>query len=181
MPRVTSAVARKDYPNEGIKKGDTYYSWSFYRQKPRRSKTYPRPSQLCNNKLSGAYAAQEALEDAIGDAKCPEDITSAIEQAVSDLQSVVDEFQESIDNLEQAFQNGCPALDEHNDQKDGIEAYISDLESASSDISNLDVDEYIDDEKAYEKKPESFDDLNSTDQGTMLDAAKDLAMVELSV
>ena len=29
MPRVSKQVARKDYPNAGIKKGDLYYKWKF--------------------------------------------------------------------------------------------------------------------------------------------------------
>jgi hypothetical protein len=66
MPRVHTSVARKAYPEFGIKKGDTYYYWQHYRGPVVRSKTRPRPSQLAGSeKKAAALAAYEGLEDAI--------------------------------------------------------------------------------------------------------------------
>jgi len=70
MPKVLTQRANKDYPEHGIKKGDTYYKWSirsgkggmtFISAKP------PRPSQLTQSKMSGALAAVEAVEDVINE------------------------------------------------------------------------------------------------------------------
>ena len=70
MPRVLTQRANKDYPKEGIKKGDTYYKWSIRMGRGGHtfiSKTPPRPSQLTQSKMSGAYAAVEAVEDVIAE------------------------------------------------------------------------------------------------------------------
>jgi len=64
MPRVQRVKARKDYPNDGIKKGDTYFKWSI--RTGRRGITYrnlkrPRASQLTgSDKKSRLYSAAEA-------------------------------------------------------------------------------------------------------------------------
>lgn len=67
MPQVhVVKSARKDYPECGIKKGDAYYWWSFRYGGQRKSKEYPRQSQLTsNNALSCAYEAQETAQDEI--------------------------------------------------------------------------------------------------------------------
>ena len=52
MPRVyTVNAARKDYPDDGISKGDTYYYWKFNYGSKVKSKTYPKRSQLTRSHL----------------------------------------------------------------------------------------------------------------------------------
>ena len=46
MPRVHRRKARKDYPAEGIAKGDVYYSWKFRNTPVCRSLNAPLPEQL---------------------------------------------------------------------------------------------------------------------------------------
>ena len=46
MPQVHKRKARKDYPEHGIKKGDTYYTWKFRRSAVQRSLKAPLPEQL---------------------------------------------------------------------------------------------------------------------------------------
>jgi len=70
MPKVLTQRANKDYPEQGIKKGDTYYKWSI--RSGRGGQTFisakpPRPSQLTQSKMTGAYAAAEAVEDVIAE------------------------------------------------------------------------------------------------------------------
>ena len=173
MARVKSAVARQDYPEQGIKKGQKYYYWSFVRQPRQMSATYPRPSQLCNNKFSGALAAMETLSDEVDKATSIEDITSAIEDAKSSLEEVKSEYEDALSSLEQAFQGGSPQIDEHQEKVSNLESCIDELDGAATEVSTLDASDYANGE--YKKDPEGFDDLNEEDQGEMLQAAKDLA------
>ena len=63
--KVHKCKARKDYPNSGIKKGDTYYWWKFYKGPLYRSLSYPKRSQLTQSEyLSTIYETQEELEEA---------------------------------------------------------------------------------------------------------------------
>lgn len=80
MPRVKSQRANKDYPEHGIKRGDTYYKWSIRTGMGGTtyiSKTYPKPSQLTNSKMSTAFSSQEGVEATI------EEIRKAISDSTS--------------------------------------------------------------------------------------------------
>lgn len=158
MPKVNTAKAAKDYPNEGIKKGDLYYSWAFFRGPTLRSKTPPRRSQITGSaNLSAAYAVEECLEDALGEAKTVGDVVSALEIAASDADNVISDYDDQIGNLEQAFQGGCPALEEAQEKRDGLESWKGELESAKDEVEALDREDFDSDEE-------------------MLDAARDLAV-----
>lgn len=129
MPRVHRQKAGKDYPAQGIKKGDIYYSWSFYRGPEQKSKTPPRPSQLTQREAySQAYAAIEGLQDAV--ALLPEDEPSADDRsALADaLQACADELEDAIsladdviNNLADAFPGGCPTMEECEEAKSAME------------------------------------------------------------
>jgi hypothetical protein len=177
MPRVYTQKAGKDYPAAGIKKGDTYYQWSFFRGPTQRSKTPPRPSQLTGNvTLGAAYEAQEALEDAISEAKTLEDISSALDTIIED-DSIVSGFEEKIANLEEVFRGGCPAIDEANEHKDNWESYLDELRSAKDEVEALDAADYTaaaEQREIGKPEPEGFDDLGSIGQDAMLDAAREI-------
>lgn len=159
MPRVHVKKARKDYPNAGIKKGDTYYSWSFRYGGKRMSKTKPRPSQLTLSKMSEAYAASEALEDTIASASTPEELKEALEQAAEEITAVADEYQSSMENMiAQAGQ-----IYEDMEQKvSDLQDWASALESDVGEIESM--DDY-----------ESFEKLNADAQSELMDQAKELA------
>lgn len=180
MPRVKSSVARKDYPREGIKKGDTYYSWAHFRQPVQRSKTFPTKSQLDNTKMSGAYAAEEALETAIASATCLDDLLSAIDECADSIEEVQTEYEDSLSNLEDAFPGGSPTIDDHNEKRDALETYAQALRDASTEIGQLDMSDYIDQELEVDGKVgdarnmATFDDLSPDEQQEALAAAKDI-------
>ena len=52
MPRVHKRKAQKDYPNEGIARGDVYYTWKFRRSGVQRSLTPPLPEQLTQSEYA---------------------------------------------------------------------------------------------------------------------------------
>lgn len=143
MPKIQTSKAAKDYPNEGIKKGDTYYSWSFYRGPTIRSKTYPKRSQTtASPNLSAAYAVTESYEEARNVAKSPEEVIAAIDEAVSEADNVLEQYDETISNLEEAFTGGCPNLDTAQEQRDALDEFKEALESARSEIEGLTADEF---------------------------------------
>lgn len=115
MAKVTRQRAGKDYPAEGIKKGDEYYSWTpGFRGRTMRSKTPPRPSQLtANDFLIAYYGVVEEIEDALADvANADKPILTADEYGtmrdgwVSNLEDARDELQDKFDNMPQGFQEG---------------------------------------------------------------------------
>src|ERR1700722_19918630 len=83
-----------------------YFSVGFRGQKQIRCKLHaPKPSELCGSKMSGAYAANEALQTAINTAGSAEDFVNALENAASEIEGVRDDYQESFDALPENFQN----------------------------------------------------------------------------
>lgn len=191
MPRVHTQKAAKDYPEHGIKKGDTYYKWSFRYGGTYMSKEYPKPSQLTQSKLSGAYAASEALDAGLSEASCPEDIVSLIEDAISDIQSVADEYREAKENMPENLQDS-PTAQDCEEKADNLEAWIEDLESVKSEIEDFGSSDIVDllelteapvDEDGDPKfKLESvtFDDLDDEQQATVLEHLTSLVFDQAS-
>lgn len=131
MARVEEKIARKDYPAEGIKKGEKYYTWTPYRQRTRRSKTYPKPSELSTAKTATILAAIETAEQQIADATCPDDIEAAMEDVKSATEEVLDEYQSALD----AWPNGNAMLEE---KIEPVQSFMDELEGWSPDTSDFD-------------------------------------------
>lgn len=92
MARVKKQIAAKDYPEFGIKKGDTYYRWALYRQKAKMSKEYPPRSELTSSSfLRTAYHL--------------EDVTLAACQTPNDLEAMADEVSTLAGEAEDSFCN----------------------------------------------------------------------------
>jgi hypothetical protein len=124
--------ARKDYPDAGIKKGDSYYWWAFQYGPMVRSKVAPKPSQLTQSEfLSTVYDINERLESI--DGETAEDFESAISEIVGDLENLRDETQEKHDNMPEQLQQGDTGqlLEE---RVQSIEGMISNLESVTIDV-----------------------------------------------
>lgn len=126
MPRVYTQKAAKDYPTKGIKKGDTYYSWSV-RTGPAggvtyKSLTYPRPSQL-NFGFRGRLGD---IELDMGNASDPEELKSYAEA----LRELGEECGESFDNMPEGLQQGETGqlLEE---RRDGLDSWADEVESAA--------------------------------------------------
>ena len=152
MPKVHTAKAGKDYPSHDIKKGDTYYHWSFFRGPKMMSKTMPKRSQTTGSaKLSNILAVEESLQAALSEATCPEDVIAALDAAISDGQSSIDEYDEAISNLEDGFPNGCPAKDETEEARDNIQSWLDELENAKSEVEHLNTSDYLDEEERMEE------------------------------
>ena len=125
--------ARKDYPDAGIKKGDTYYWWKFRYGGKRMSKTPPRPSQLTQSAhYSGVRSIQESIEDGCFDQSAADDLESAVDDVKSQLEELRDAAQDSFDNMPEGLQQG--------DVGQQLEARVESMESAISDFEDVDID-----------------------------------------
>lgn len=145
MARAFSRIAGKDYPEHGIKKGDLYYYWSVgFRGRKQMSKTPPKPSQLTGSKMSGAYAAQEGAQDAIGNATTPEEVAAALNDAADEIESVADEYQDAADATT-GNGNRVPNADEMQEKADGLRDWAESLRNDAGEIENLSASDYVDD------------------------------------
>ncbi len=157
MPRVYTQKARKDYPNEGIKKGDIYYKWSIKTGPASgidyRSKTPPKPSQLTGSPfLQELYSIQEEIETLT--AETAEDLKSQMEDIIGRIENLRDETQGSLDNMPEGLQQGDTGqlLQE---RIDGLDGWISDLEGVDLDF-EFDEEEPETPDQEKEESDEDF-------------------------
>ncbi len=127
MARATFVkAARKDYPQAGIKKGESYYHWAFMvggRGGPKHySKTPPTRSQLTSSSfLSQIYE----LEDRGFTGETPEDLQS-------ELESLADECDSSLQNMPEGLQQG--------DTGQLLESRAEGCRETASEFENIDLD-----------------------------------------
>lgn len=125
MPKVYHVRAGKDYPALGIARGDMHYLWSFYRQKPRRSKTQPTRSMLTQNDLLLAVYG-------VFDGDVPAE-SSDVQNAIDELESAAQEARDKFENLPEGFQQG-DAGQRLESSADAIDTAIQSLETLRSDM-----------------------------------------------
>jgi hypothetical protein len=134
-------AARKDYPDHGIAKGESYYWWKFRtggRGGPKHfSKTAPKGSQLTQSEYLGQhYALQEELEALAAD--------EGLEDAVSDIatrfRELGEEQSEKKNNMPDSLQDSDTGnmLDERAEK---CESIASELEGLTFDIGDKDDDQ----------------------------------------
>ena len=141
MPRVHHIKARKDYPNDGIKKGDMYYKWSIKTGPVSgitfRSPTPPKPSQLTNSAFyQEYYAIQEQFDEIMSNAEVIEDDLNNIRD---NLENLRDDTQDKLDNMPEGLQEGNTGqlLQE---RIDALEQDISEIEDIINQIEDDDFD-----------------------------------------
>lgn len=99
--RVERKKAARDYPRDGIKKGEYYYTWTPFRQRPRRSLTPPRRSQLTSSE--GRAALYDAYDDLTLD---PADPAGSIRDLGEAVRAAGELFQELFDDLNEGLRAG---------------------------------------------------------------------------
>jgi hypothetical protein len=135
MPKVYAKKARKDYPAQGISRGDVYYEWAFYRQKPQKSLTPPTRAQLTQSEWrAGVYEVYDAERD--WGSITPDEVREAAEQ----LQEAADAADEARENMPENLQDS--------EQGQMLEQACADIEQASADLEAL----------ADEMEDEDFDE-----------------------
>ncbi len=122
--------ARKDYPEQGIKKGDGYWWWRFFRSTVvNRSRVQPRASQLTGSAfLSELYAIQEEIEGLAAD----EELQNQVEELAGRIRDLGEECQNNRDNMPEGLQ----------DSETGqlLEARADACEAAADELEAIDLD-----------------------------------------
>jgi hypothetical protein len=132
-------AAAKDYPQHGIKKGDSYYWWKFRYGGKHFSKLPPKQSQLTQSAyLSQAYA----IDEAVGELSASSDLAGEIESIVSDLESLADECESNRSNMPDALQ----------DSETGtlLEERAQACRDAAESLQQADLDDFTEDEDQRE-------------------------------
>ena len=152
MPRVHHVKSRKDYPAQGIKKGEMYYHWKNWKSPKQRSKTRPRSSQLTNSVfLTAVYQAGERLEDLTMESN----LLEVVEDIVGELEELRDECEDNLSMQPDHFQDSH-VLTERIPE---LEGFISELE-------------------AFDFEEQEFDDMESEDAKEWKDE-KETALADL--
>ncbi len=143
MPRVFTSVAAKDYPVEGIKKGSTYFYWTPYRGRKRRSAMRPRPSQVEPNETKASvYATVEALSDFLAAANedtTIEQVQEIIDQCKSVAEDAAQEMEEKADNSEEGFGHETMQSDEFKEWGGSIQDWVNELENIDTEVEVTDI------------------------------------------
>lgn len=161
MPRVHYRKARKDYPANGIKKGDMYYFTKLKLQRGgmvKRSLTPFKPSQLTNSPYSsGTLAVGEGWDAGDKDG-------AAMRDAAETLREIGTECQDGFDNMPEGLQQG--------DTGQLLENRASELEAKADELDGL-ADEYDGLEEPEEMDEPDGDEDSNPDQWADYEAFQD--------
>jgi hypothetical protein len=145
MPRVTAKKANKAYPQHGIKKGDTYYTWKFYRGRKHMSLTRPKPSQLTQRADYGALRrAQEELGN--WEVERRSELIDEIGAAIGCLEEARDASQGRYDNMPEQWQGA--------EMGQNAETFCSECDDAISELET--IRDQLDDTSAM-----NFDEIDN--------------------
>lgn len=140
MPRVHFVKkARKDYPNAGIAKGESYYWWKFRYGGKQMSKTPPKPSQLTQSAfLSQLYDLQERVAEFGADDK--DTVVDFLNELRDEVENLASECQDSLDNMPYELQESSESgqlLQERIDMLEGVQMEIDDLLGAAESLPDV--------------------------------------------
>lgn len=162
MPRVEKRVARKDYPNQGISKGDTYYYTKIKQQRggiELRSLKPFKPSQLTTSPFKGAWLGM------IEDWEASDKDADAMRAAKDAADSIADEERGKFDNLPQGLQES--------ETGEKLDARATAAEELSSELDNL-----IDELEGLEEPVEPLGDLETDEENESAQTDYEEAMSE---
>ncbi len=142
MPRVYTQVARKDYPNQGIKAGQKYYKWQCYRGPIQKSKTYPKPWELTRSSFKSTLYQMQATQWV----SSLEELGEQIEDVKSEAEMLMEEVQDSLDNMPEQLQESSDSGMLLQERIDGIEEIFAGLDDQSMEIQSLLEDDQLSEE-----------------------------------
>lgn len=144
---ITVKKARKDFPEYGIKKGETYYWWSFKNGGKFKSKTYPRRSQLTRSEFLGSLYD---IQDAIGELSADESLADEVNSIASDLRQLGEEQADKLSNMPENLTYSATG-ELLQERADRCESAADELESVASDIDPENKDDDETEEEYYQK------------------------------
>lgn len=142
MPKVKQVVARKDYPDFGIVKGQKHYNWVL-KTGPRSSRTFrqvdpPRPSQLTTSEFLGTMGDIEIeIDNLVWDDGLPDVLRDIAER----VREAGENARERFDNMPDGLQQGDTGqmLEE---RADGAESWADELEQIADALGEK-IDEVV--------------------------------------
>lgn len=170
MARPVQRKANKDYPQNGIKKGDTYWYVKIKQQRGgivKRSLTPFKRSQLTTSDFLGQLYDWEDQKSALSDMEGAQELADTI-------RSLGEEQQEKFDNMPEGLQQG--------DTGQMIEARSQGCEAAASEIEEIvsewetAKEEHDDAVQAFEAAQSALEEAENGDEAE--DAATELMQVE---
>jgi len=156
--------ARKDYPDAGIKKGESYYWWKFRYGGIRRSKTPPTRQQLTQSEfLQQVYDIEDSIDDMevcmevlFGDSnEVEQEMETRIQHIVDEIEQLRDECQEKLDNMPEQLQETSDAGILLQERIDALDNWIDEIESIDTSI-----DENLSEEELEERVEEILEKKN---------------------
>ena len=164
-------AARKDYPEHGIKKGESYYHWQLFKQPKRFSKTLPRASQLTgSNFLSQLYSFQEELEDMT--AMDIDDLQNQMEDLAGRIRELGEEQRSNRENMPEGLQDSDTGqlLEERADEMEG---WADSIEGMDFSFDPKDVS--VEEEATEEEKEQAIADALQERINELISEATDSA------
>lgn len=133
MPRVHKVKsAKKDYPNFGISKGDSYYWWKFRYGMAIKSLKPPRASQLTQSPFLGELYD---IQDEIGSLSADEyeGLSDPINEIVDRITALGDQCQESLDNMPDSLQYS-PTGELLQERIDAMEGWAEEIDGIDTSV-----------------------------------------------
>lgn len=148
-----------------ITPGMTYKTWAFRyggkRVRCDKPKCRPRESDLTQSKMSGAYAAREAIEDAVAEflegTMDVEDLKDAVESGASDIEGVASEYEDSFNDMNEGLQNS--------ETGQLVQEKADALNNWAQELRDLEFDD--EDEPREDAKPEVWDNWREEKVGEL--------------
>lgn len=162
MPRVHTQVAAKNYPQQGINKGDTYYKWEFRNGGPIRSATYPQPWQLTQSPyLQTLYQIEHSWDNDRPSDNIDETVLQEFVDGIKDrIEELREETQEKLDNMAQYGLENSPSGELLQERVDMLENTHSELDCLSFEEFEEDsIREEISDDLAEDYEEGEVDEL----------------------
>lgn len=168
MTRINTVTkARKDQGicrgcGKEIKVGDSY-QWIEFRFGGRTVKCSAcrfRGSELTQSKMSGVYAAQEAMDDSLAtfekatDSVDLDDIKADMEGNIDSIREVAQEYKDAADGMSQVSSNSI--ADELTEKGDSLDSWADDLEVVMSDLEEFEGEKDDDDKPKDPKAAEEW-------------------------
>jgi hypothetical protein len=150
--------AAKDYPEHGIKKGETYYWWKPNFGSKHFSKTPPKRSQLTSSDFKAQlWDLEDGFRSYFTDV---ESLESDVENYVSELENLRDTCQESLDNMPEHLQESSPTGEMLQERLSAMEDWIDGIQGV-----DLDIDEDLSDEEKQERYESILEEIEGCNPG----------------
>lgn len=136
--------ARKNYKQHGIKKGESYWWWSFRFGGKHYSLTPPKQSQLTQSAFfSELYSIEEDMDELTCTDK--DEFDSAKQEILDRIESLKDETEGKRENMPESLQDGDTGI-LLQERVDGLESWYNEIEAVECEYEEDDIRSELKDE-----------------------------------